>query len=185
MAKSKAAKRTSATAQDRVGHTKHEEEQRAATPADPNLRGFGERPDISTANLKLIQRAIKRRFPTEPVVLEAILNRVAHQVLNTTNERNLFAGARVYFAAERMNQIDELSQSTQNHLHLHAHAGASQDADPADRLEQQRIACLRAISAELERRRIDRRDAGVTNESAGSDSVAADAPVGIEDSLLD
>jgi hypothetical protein len=70
----------------------------------------------------MVQQAIERRWPTEPRVKKAIINKVAKVTLETEDDRTLIAGAKVYLTAEGQNQRDDLANTPQQVQHQHIHA---------------------------------------------------------------
>lgn len=59
-------------------------------------------------DLAMIDRALARRWPTDPQVMKALLSKVARHGLQTSSVREMVRCTEVYLRAEAQNQADQL-----------------------------------------------------------------------------
>ena len=103
-------------------------------------------PDVPVykSDLKMIERAMRKRWPTRSEVKTALLAKIARIGLSTEDTRVLLGATRCYLQAEAQNQADELKG-------LPDKVVITNETAPVD-ANGQRTAILRAIAAEREKR---------------------------------
>jgi len=98
------------------------------------------------SDLRMIERAARKRWNTRPDIKDALLAKVARAGLESDNARVIVAATRCYLVAESQNQGDELKGIPDKIQVEHvAHAVGS---------DEQRTAILSAVGAEMKKRRI-------------------------------
>jgi hypothetical protein len=75
-------------------------------------------------DLRLVQRAINKRWPTHDRIKDALLTKTARIGIESNQPRVVFGALRGYMAAERMNQLDDLRGQPELVVHAHLDVGA-------------------------------------------------------------
>jgi len=102
----------------------------------------------TNSDLRMLERAIRRRWGTRPEVMDALLSKAARLGLSSDDPRVVFGALRCHLQAEAQNQADELKQIPDQLTVSHVNAPLTADG--------QRTAILRAIAAEREKRVVRR-----------------------------
>lgn len=125
---------------------------------------------MTKAEVNLVARAVRERWPTNPRVKDALLTKVARVGLRSEQPRVVFAAFRAYAMAERQNQLDE--HRAQPEVVVHAHVGAEARAAVAD-LSVEELRTLRRLRSRMLGGAVggqgDEADAGMESGEEGLD----------------
>ena len=116
---------------------------------------------LTRSDIRMVQSAVRKRWPTREEVKEAIANKVARIALTETNTRHVLMAGRLYAQFEAQNQADDLKQQP-DQLDVNLTGGVMREED-------QVAAVLAAVEAERARRRVP----GLAREEAEAQDSAA------------
>ena len=135
-------------ATQKVDHPAVEESgpSRPARPVEEGSGGLLDDPHQLPKDLRLINRAIKKRWPTQPRVMDALLTKTARIGIESQQPRVVFSALRGYMAAERMNQLDDLRGQAE--VVVHAHLDVTARAAAAE-LSVEELRVLRSLRARI------------------------------------
>ena len=95
-------------------------------------------PHHERADVRLLERAIKERWPIDDKIRRLALGRVAVIAANSTQERNRIAATRVLVQMDQINAAREIAAARMEggpsalHQHVHIEAGNQGGATPSD-----------------------------------------------------
>lgn len=91
----------------------------------------------NTRDTRLLERAVKKRWPIPEQYKEAIMRRQALIAIDPkAKPREASAAARTLIAADKLNLEEEQGKETQQHLHLHQETQVNLDNLSIEQLEK-------------------------------------------------